>query len=291
MRRPYTCSLRASRSSGCSGNRPDIDSAGAGTLQTLGKRVHGRCGGDHVVDDCHMAANRGACLECTRNVRSPRNRVGQGRLRSVRAAAPVHHPREPYSGAGAQDARDFECLVEPPLSQAGRGDRYRCKPIDAGLGGHGVYEQPGQYRDDAQIAVKFQSSDEVVDRRRIGECAEGTIDRGRACRAGGAQSCTGYRARSAGDAGVGNDRQFASTGIAEIRDGPARRVAEKADVATQELHRTSSVPVGRTCMILPEHAPWRSHASRCVSANRPPRPGSAPRTRRPWQSGHHRGAQ
>ena len=237
-----------------------------------------------------MAINRGACLECTRNVRAPRSRVGQGRLRGVRAAAPAHHPREPYSGGGAQDARDFECLVEPPLSQAGRGDRYRCKPIGAGLGSHGVQEHPGQYRDDAQVAVKLQSSDEVVDRRRIGKCADGTIDRRRACRAGTAESRMGNRARSAGDAGIGNDRQLASTGIADIRDGPTRRVAEKADVAAQELHRTSSVAVGRTRMILPEHAPGRSHASRCVSANRPPRTGSAPRTRRPWQSGHRRGA-
>ena len=50
---------------------------GAGLLQTSCESVHRRPGCNHIVNDYDVTTDRGTCLECTRDVRAPRGRVGQ----------------------------------------------------------------------------------------------------------------------------------------------------------------------------------------------------------------------
>ena len=266
---------RRSRSLERAGNRPDVHPVGAGAFQTPSKRVHGRAGGDHIVDYRDMTVDRGACPEDARDVRTPRNRVRQRRLRRVSTASPVYRPRDRYARAATQNLCNFKCLVESALAQARRGDRHRGEPVRPGFGGDGADEESRQSRDDTQVPPKLQPPHEVIDRRRVFERTDRPIDWWRPYRARAAQLRAGNRSRSAGETRFAQSRQLAGAGIAEIGNGPSRGVAEQADVAANELHRMPPAGGDPASMVGPVQFVRSSHSSRDVSAAGPRRTGPA----------------
>ena len=202
----------------------------------------------------------------------------------------MHRLRKPDSVALAKGACDFECLIEPAFAQARCCDRYGGEPIGGSLVGDSAEKEPGERRDDTQVPAEFQPPNQVIDRRRIGERTDRAVNRGMSRHAGAARLRMGDRTRSAGDARLRQSRQLAGTGVAEVRDGPARLVAEQADtdITVHGLHRASSASAGRAiygpCIRRVVHLGLERCRSSALDA-----PGLPTHTRWSWW-GHHPGS-
>ena len=247
--------------------------------------MHRRPGGDHVVHDRNVTVDGGTRLESIRHVRPPRGGVRQQRLGCVGAVASSHDPTQPDATALSENARDFQCLIESASAQARRRNRHRDKPVDRGPPADSAIEHPGECRNDTQIAVEFQSTDEIVDRRCICERTDGAIHRWRSGGADPTQRGMRHRARPAGRAWIARHRQLAHARVAEIGQGARRLVAEQADSVGNEPQRTVTVRWWTRKSIMGRiRCACRALRSRALSDIVSTRPGTRTHTRRLWPS-------
>ncbi len=83
-------------------------------------------------------------------------------------------------------AGDFAGVIETAFTDALRMQRHRNQPVGTRRMFHGLHQAVRQRRCDGELAVILQARDQPVERKRIGQCGMGAVERRRMPEAGAA---------------------------------------------------------------------------------------------------------